>query len=119
MKQTRQEVGRFGEEAVSSYLQNKGFVILARNWHAGRYGEIDIVAQKADELFIVEVKAKHWPCWLKPETMVNSSKLVKLKISAESFVLQHPNCPTQFSLLVAAVIFDQGGEIKEIKIFSV
>lgn len=119
MKKTRQEAGRLGENLVSDYLQAKGFLILARNWHAGRYGEIDIVAQKDEELFVVEVKTKQWPCFVNPETMVNGLKINKLNLSAQSFVLQHPNWPQRISLLVVAVILFKSGQVKEIKVFPV
>ncbi|MBO6015468.1 MAG: YraN family protein [Lachnospiraceae bacterium] len=38
------------------YLKRQGYLILDRNVHAGRYGELDIVAQKDRLVVVAEVK---------------------------------------------------------------
>ncbi|MBU1039111.1 YraN family protein [Patescibacteria group bacterium] len=119
MKKTRQEAGRLGEEEACSYLLNQGFFVLARNWHAGRYGEIDIIVQKGQELFVVEVKTKQEPFLIRPEIMVDESKVAKLKLAAQAFVLAHPQLPQQVSLLVVAVVLSASNFVKDIKIFTI
>lgn len=54
-KDPRKMVGRRGEEVASLYLVEKGFVIVERNWHT-RQGELDLVAQKENQLIFVEVR---------------------------------------------------------------
>jgi putative endonuclease len=49
-----QEFERIAEE----YLQKQGYCILERNWHAGLYGELDLICQKNDLLLFVEVKGR-------------------------------------------------------------
>ena len=46
--------GQKAETAASVYLEMRGYKILERNWRRPRY-EIDIVAQKDDVIFFVEV----------------------------------------------------------------
>ncbi|MBL8968157.1 MAG: YraN family protein [Spirochaetaceae bacterium] len=48
--------GRAGEALVASALEAEGWILLARNFRAGR-GEIDLVAARGDTLAFVEVKS--------------------------------------------------------------
>ena len=47
--------GKEGEDAVCAHLENEGWIILARNFRAGR-GEIDVIAARGDIISFVEVK---------------------------------------------------------------
>ena len=51
------ELGIEGEEIACHYLEEKGYVILERNWRSGKH-EIDIVVSKDKELVFVEVKTR-------------------------------------------------------------
>jgi ribonuclease HII len=47
--------GEQGENAAARYLQDKGYRIIARNWR-NKIAEIDIVAERSERLYFVEVK---------------------------------------------------------------
>ena len=51
-------LGRNGEDLACKYLQAKGYKILKRNFRCRRFGEIDIVASKAEVLSFIEVKTR-------------------------------------------------------------
>ena len=53
----RQGLGRWAEELAASYLQSRGYRLLARNLRTGA-GELDIVAQRGEVLALVEVRAR-------------------------------------------------------------
>jgi putative endonuclease len=53
---SRKDIGALGERVAAEYLRRHGFVIIDRNV-ARKTGEIDIIAQNADTLHFVEVKA--------------------------------------------------------------
>ena len=53
-----QKTGQRGEQIAADYLRNKGYAVIAQNWHC-TYGEIDIVAQYQDTLVFVEVRSRH------------------------------------------------------------
>ena len=54
---TAAEKGKLGEDAVCRYLEQHGYQIRCRNFRI-RGGEIDIVAEKGEELCFVEVKTR-------------------------------------------------------------
>lgn len=56
--ETRQELGKKGEDAAVAYLRARGFEILKRNWFC-QYGEADIIARdEEDTLCFIEVKTR-------------------------------------------------------------
>lgn len=54
---TRQTTGKHGEDLACAELERRGYAILARRYRT-RYGEIDIVSERAGTIVFVEVKAR-------------------------------------------------------------
>ncbi|AZN40838.1 YraN family protein [Paenibacillus albus] len=54
---SRQSIGKFGEEEAARYLIEQGYQVLARNWRC-RSGELDIVAQSEGTLVVIEVRTR-------------------------------------------------------------
>lgn len=79
--------GRRGEELAADYLARNGFQILERNWHAGRSGELDIVALDHDVLVFVEVKTATTDRFGDPVTWVDGTKQTQLARLAELFLV--------------------------------
>lgn len=52
-----QVFGRWGENQAANFLKRKGFKIVDRNFRTSR-GEIDIIAQKGDDYYFIEVKTR-------------------------------------------------------------
>ena len=84
MQTKRTSMGIDGEEQVVRYLMNRGFTILARNY-AKFYGEIDIIALKADVIAFVEVKTRSYH-YLNPAEIITPSKQKKIIMTAHAFI---------------------------------
>jgi putative endonuclease len=84
MPTKRKSIGIDGESRVASYLTDRGFTILARNY-AKQYGEIDIIASKGDVVAFVEVKTRSYH-YLNPEEIITPSKQKKIIMTAQSFI---------------------------------
>lgn len=56
-KQNYYEFGLIAEEKVAEEYIKKGYTILDRRWKLG-HTEIDIIAQRDNEIIIIEVKAR-------------------------------------------------------------
>ena len=65
--------GKQGENLACSFLENKGYSILARNFvYKGH--EIDIIAQDKNEIVFVEVKQRESNIFGEPYLAVNRKK---------------------------------------------
>ena len=51
-----QKIGEIGENIAIKFLVKRGFSILDRNY-TKKWGEIDIVAEKGNKLYFIEVKS--------------------------------------------------------------
>ena len=51
-----QKIGQLGEEMACMFLMKHGFSILERNY-TKKWGEIDIIAQKGEKRYFIEVKS--------------------------------------------------------------
>lgn len=118
MLDARQHTGKRGEAAVCDYLINQGYDIVSTNWHAGRWGEIDIIATIDDEIVFVEVKTRRGVGFGYPEEAVNKTKQKKLQGAAQAFLIAHPHLPQKSRFDVAAIILSPTDEIQDIKLFT-
>ena len=76
--QTRQELGRLGEEIAVDYFRQHGMLVLDRNWRPQRAnlrGELDLVVRDVDTLVIVEVKTRRCLAFGTPAESVTRRKL--------------------------------------------
>ncbi len=81
--------GDKGETIAANFLQKKGFNLLERNWRY-KHLEIDIIASLNLKLHFVEVKTRTNSKFGLPEESVSQTKMNRLKIAAEAYLLQYP-----------------------------
>ena len=98
----RKETGALGEQAAADYLLEKGYELLARNWHC-RWGELDLVARKEEILAFVEVKTRKPGAMVSPLEAVNRTKRRKLIRSAQAYLMELGETELQPRFDVAAV----------------
>jgi putative endonuclease len=81
-------LGKKGEEIAETYLIEKGYFILHRNWRHSHY-EIDIIATKNDVLHFIEVKIRSSKKYGLPEEAVTKTKFQRLLNAADEFLFQN------------------------------
>ncbi|HLD86009.1 MAG TPA: YraN family protein [Patescibacteria group bacterium] len=118
MPHLRQRTGAVGEAAARAFLEKQGYTILAQNWHAGRWGEIDIIAQEQEEIVFIEVKSRRGFGFGNPEEAVNRAKQGKLQGAGQAYLTAHPQLPQSARFDVLAVLLSAAGEVQEIKHFK-
>lgn len=79
------ELGRWGEIKAAEYLQQKGYVILHRDWKYKRR-DLDIVAFKDDTCVIVEVKTRADAYIMVPEMAVDRQKVRSIMVAANAYI---------------------------------
>lgn len=94
-------IGRLGEDAVCTYLQQNGAEILRRNFTI-RGGEIDIIARQGEWLLFVEVKTRRPNALASGAAAVTLTKQKLLIRAAEAYLLVNP-CDLQPRFDVAEV----------------
>jgi putative endonuclease len=80
--------GSVGEQLAAEYLKKNGFIILDRNFRAGRFGEIDIVASENEYICFIEVKTRTGSLFGTPSEAVGYAKREKLKKLAWIYLKQ-------------------------------
>ena len=81
-------IGKEGENRAVSYLEEKGFSIIERNWRTKR-GEIDIIALKNDILVFVEVKTLPNGTMDMIQRELNYQKRQRIIKTSKRFLLKH------------------------------
>ena len=91
--------GNLGESVAAEYLMRQGFTVLERNY-ARKWGEIDLICEKAGTVHFVEVKtvshetiaqlqdAVARGTW-RPEEQVHEAKFRRLTRIIETWLMQH------------------------------
>lgn len=101
-------VGNLGENIAVVFLEKRGFHIIDRNYR-NTIGEIDIIAQKDDFYYVIEVRTLEIPSktknegsvdskitiirdgegadWLKPEISLEKDKIRKVKQAALKYCM--------------------------------
>ncbi len=82
------DIGKAGEETARQYLIEKGYKILALNWHFNKK-EIDIVAQQTDEIVFVEVKTRSTLAFERPQEAVTIKKQKFIITAADAYLNQY------------------------------
>lgn len=79
-------IGDLGEERAITYLEQKGYLILERNYHS-QQGEIDIIARDKDQLVFVEVKCYSFRSLSSPLYSVRKSKRESIIHAARTYLM--------------------------------
>lgn len=82
------QMGIWGEELATAYLQEKGYVILERDWHS-KHRDIDLIAQDGDCIVFVEVKTRRNRDFADPLQAVNYKKLKNLRLAINHYIRYH------------------------------
>ena len=81
--------GAWGEALAAKYLQKKRFKIIATNYRS-RFGEIDLIAQKQNELVFVEVKTRKSDHFAAGLEFVDRRKQERIRATASLYLAEFP-----------------------------
>lgn len=101
--------GVLGEEFTAQRLQQRGYRILARNYHTP-YGELDIIAATQKYIVFVEVKTRRDASMVPPEENVTLSKQKRLLRAALLYLQRYPT-ELQPRFDVAGVTMEPSGMV--------
>ena len=109
------DLGKWGEDLAADYLQDKGYVIIDRDWKSGHH-DLDIVAKEGDTLVIVEVKTRRNRLFGNPEEAIDYKKRQSLQSAINHYVKSHHvNVPVRFDIISIVGTIGSTPEIDHIK----
>jgi putative endonuclease len=117
MDTPKQGIGKQGENIAIEMIKSRGMLIVRTNFHAGRFGEIDIIAQDKDTIVFVEVRTRLTTSGGTPEDSISDTKLNKV-INAAQFYMLKQGLDLPFRIDVIALTLDQDGRAASQKWFE-
>lgn len=113
-KDSRRLTGQLGEAAAGIYLEEAGYRIIARNWRC-RTGEIDIVAERDDQLVFVEVRTRRaGDRFGTAEESIDYRKRRQVMETAQVYMHLHGLGEAKLRFDAIAIMLD-GDEVAELK----
>lgn len=82
------EKGDLAEDIAVKYLENKGYIIIARNWYHHHH-ELDVIARKENMLVVIEIKSLINNYFREPYNAVTVKKQQMIISAANAFILKN------------------------------
>lgn len=103
-------LGISGEDAVAAWYVERGYALVARNWRAGRTGELDLIVRKGRTYVFCEVKTRSSAAFGAPVEAVGRAKQLRIRQLAAAWLReQRPASALDVRFDVASVL---GGRIE-------
>lgn len=82
------KLGKEGEKAALNYLKKKEYLIRQCNWRVGKI-ELDIIAETADELIVIEVKTRRNEIFARPEDAISKQKIRNIVKATQAYIFKY------------------------------
>ncbi len=102
-------IGSYGERLAESFLREKNYRILARNWRH-RKDELDIVAAEGDRIVFIEVKTRPHHAKISGYDALDTRKRKALRRAANGWLNRMRPRPTTWRLDLVEVRHGPGTE---------
>jgi putative endonuclease len=103
----RRKLGIRGESLAARWYEDRGYLVLARNWRT-RGGELDLVVRRGDLVAFCEVKTRTSGDWGAPSAAVGPAKQERLRRLAGAYLAAHPMGGVErYRFDVASVVGDE------------
>ncbi len=108
------ELGRLGENLAKKFLTARSYKIIKENFWC-RYGEVDLIAEEANDLVFIEVKLLKSVSFILPQEQVDRKKQEQIKRVTRYYLSRYPKTKN-IRFDVVAINYQQGNS--RIKIFK-
>ncbi len=100
MLNSRQRLGKSGEEKIAKYLKRNGYSIIIKNYRC-KLGEIDIIAKDGSDLVFIEVKTRSGLSHGSPAEAVNKRKQRQISRAAQCYLAEQQlfDSPARFDVI--------------------
>lgn len=109
------QLGSWGEGLAATFLREKGYVILERDWHS-KHRDIDIIARDGNVVVFVEVKTRRNRDFGEPYEAVNYRKRKNLQLAINHYIKYHyVDGPVRFDIVSIVGTMDSTPEITHLE----
>lgn len=131
-KTQKRAKGDIGEEVAVKYLENKGYLVIERNYWKP-WGEIDIVAERQNDLCFIEVKTARLDqaigvsresdakkaLNIRPEENFHAAKLRRLHRAIQTYLLERKVSEERpWQVILACVYLDFSTHRAKVELFE-
>jgi putative endonuclease len=119
-----QKTGEEGEGVAVKFLEKHGYSILDRNY-TKKWGEIDIVAEKNEKIYFVEVKSVTGNLKMvtretldayRPEDNMHPWKLKRLSRAIQTYIMSHKLDDREWQVDLLVVYLDREARQARVKV---
>ncbi|MCX8533316.1 YraN family protein [Chryseobacterium luquanense] len=104
------ELGKKAENLAAEYLLKNEYKILVRNFRFKK-NEVDIIAEKDNQIIVVEVKARSTDFFILPQEAVTRGKIKAIVLAANHFMEEfNKNQEVRFDII--SVLPDKKGKLE-------
>jgi putative endonuclease len=103
----KQFIGKYGEVLAAQYLQDRGYLILQRNWRCS-LGEIDLIAKDKNRIIFVEVKTRNGLGYGHPFEAITASKVSRMRKLATQWCIENQKTRAKVRLDAIAILISSG-----------
>ena len=90
IEQQKHLLGQWAEQTALLFLQSQQYQYVNKNYHS-RFGEIDLIVKRDNELVFVEVKARSAGSYAEACEVISYSQQRKIIKTAQFFLQRYPN----------------------------
>lgn len=90
IEQQKHLLGQWAEQTALLFLQSQQYQYVNKNYHS-RFGEIDLIVKRDNELVFVEVKARSAGSYAGACEVISYSQQRKIIKTAQFFLQRYPN----------------------------
>lgn len=117
MTDARIGLGRRGEQWAAVALERCGYTLVTRNWRC-QVGEVDLIAQRGDELSFFEVRTRRGTRCGSPEESITPRKRARMEAVARHYLAQHlPEADPYWHIGFVAIELDAQGHLVRVTVY--
>ncbi|MDD5341961.1 MAG: YraN family protein [Patescibacteria group bacterium] len=112
MGQEKIKIGQLGESLARRYLENQGYIVLAKNIRTKK-GELDLICQKNQLVVFVEVKTRRSKTYGLAEEAITHKKALTLAKITQDYLMKNLLENRRFRIdLIVVELDNQSNKVK-------
>ncbi len=111
--QKHHNTGFRGEAIAINWLSRQGFLILRTNWRYSHY-ELDIIAEKENMLYFIEVKTRNGLRYGYPEEGVTVDKIKRMKMAGAGYLCRYDPDRLRVQYCIVSILM-KDDKLEEVK----